>query len=85
MEFILTWSVFDFDTIDDNIRGPVQKDRAGERVADDGLVYAGSSLQRWQDKVAGFVFDFIGFLRPFFFNETTTLLNQNIKQKMTYR
>ena len=45
MEFILTWSVFDFDTIDDNIRGPVQKDRAGERVADDGLVYAGSSLQ----------------------------------------
>lgn len=45
MVFILTWSVFDFDTIDDNIRGPVEKDRTGKRVADNSLVYAGSSLE----------------------------------------
>ena len=45
MEFILTWSVFDFNTINDNIRGPVKKDRAGERVPDNSLVYAGSSLE----------------------------------------
>ena len=40
----LTWSVFDFDTIYDNIWGPVEEDRAGERVPDNSLVYAGSSL-----------------------------------------
>ena len=42
---MLTWSVFNFDTIDDNIWGPVKEDRASKGVPDNSLVYAGSRLE----------------------------------------
>ena len=42
---ILTWCILDLDSVDDNIRGPVQEDGAREGVADHGVVDAGTSLK----------------------------------------